>query len=88
MREKLGDVNAMEPSTKKVAGLGAAIDIPLSNVRASFVRSYYDAMSVLVSDAPMSNELAMILVMSTGPRVHARVGGLSIDDVIGVDGLK
>ena len=30
----------------------------------------------------------MILVMSTGPRVHARVGGLSIDDVIGVDGLK
>jgi len=45
-------------------------------------------MEVGCNDAPRANELAYILVMSTGPRVHSRSGGLEVADVKGEDGLK
>lgn len=88
MREKLGDVKAIVPSTKKVGGVGVRLDIPTTHINASFVRSHYDAMEVGVSDAPQADELVYALVMSTGPRIHARVGGLKADEIIGEDGLR
>jgi Amino acid synthesis len=45
-------------------------------------------MEVGVSDGPRADELALILVMTTGPRVHARVGGLEAKDIVGKDGLR
>lgn len=88
MREKLGDVKAIVPSTKKLGGVGVRLDIPTTHINASFVRSHYDAMEVGVSDAPQADELVFALVMSTGPRIHARVGGLKADEIIGEDGLR
>jgi hypothetical protein len=41
-----------------------------------------------LNDAPRADELVFILVMSTGPRIHARVGGLAAEDVEGKDGLR
>jgi hypothetical protein len=32
--------------------------------------------------------MALVLVMTTGPRIHARVGGLAAGDIKGVDGLR
>ncbi len=88
MREALGNARAIVPSTKKVGGLGARIDIPVTHINASYVRSHFDAMEVGVPDAPRADELALVLVMTTGPRVHARVGGLAAADVKGEDGLR
>lgn len=88
MRELLGDSKAIVPSTKKVAGPGAQLDIPLTHINASYVRSHFDAVTVGLNDAPRANELLLALVMSTGARVHERVGGLKADDVVGVDGLR
>ena len=88
MRELLGDAAAIVPSTKKVGAAGARLDVPITHINASYVRSHFDAMEVGLNDAPRADELAYILVMSTGARIHARVGGLKADEIIGKDGLR
>ncbi|UDQ88849.1 amino acid synthesis family protein [Xanthobacter autotrophicus] len=88
MREALGDAKAIVPSTKKVGGPGTRLDVPVTHVNASYVRSHFDAMEVGVSDAPKADEIALVLVMICGPRVHARVGGLAAEAIKGEDGLR
>ncbi|RWE34782.1 MAG: amino acid synthesis family protein [Mesorhizobium sp.] len=88
MRELLGNARAIVPSTKKVGGPGTRIDIPITHINASYVRSHFDAIEIGVGDAPRSDELAVILAMTTGARVHARVGGLAAADIKGEDGLR
>ena len=88
MREVLGDTRAIVPSTKKVGGVGARLDVPITHINASYVRSHFDAMEVGCNDAPKAGELALVLVMTTGARVHARVGGLAAADIKGEDGLR
>ncbi|WP_137932701.1 amino acid synthesis family protein [Mesorhizobium comanense] len=88
MRELLGNAKAIVPSTKKVGGPGTRIDIPITHINASYVRSHFDAIEVGVGDAPRSDEMAVILAMTTGARVHARVGGLAAADIKGEDGLR
>ena len=88
MRELLGDAKAIVPSTKKVCGVGARLDVPITHINASYVRGHFDAMEVGVNDAPRADELAVVLVMSTGARVHDRVGGLAVKDIKGEDGLR
>jgi hypothetical protein len=88
MRELLGDAKAIVPSTKKVGGVGARLDVPLTHINASYVRSHFDAMEVGCNDAPKADELAVILVMSTGARIHNRAGGLAAADIKGEDGLR
>jgi hypothetical protein len=88
MREILGDAKAIVPSAKKVGGPGARLDVPITHINASYVRSHFDAMEVGICDAPRSDEILLALVMTTGPRIHARVGGLHADDIKGEDGLR
>lgn len=88
MRELLGNARAIVPSTKKVGGPGTRIDIPITHINASYVRSHFDAIEVGITDAPRSDEMAVILAMTTGARVHARVGGLAAADIKGEDGLR
>jgi hypothetical protein len=88
MRELLNDSNAIVPSSKKVAGVGGRLDVPITHINASYVRSHFDSMEVGLNDAPKANEMALVLVMSTGPRIHDRAGGLAAKDIIGEDGLR
>ena len=88
MREVLGGAKAIVPSTKKVGGPGARLDVPVTHVNASYVRSHFDAIEVGIPDAPRANEMVVALVMTTGPRVHARAGGLAATDIKGEDGLR
>lgn len=88
MREVLGDAKAIVPSTTKLAGLGSRIDIPLHHVNAAYVRSHFDAIEFCAPDGPRDNEIAFILAMSTGGRVHARVGGLQVHEIKGEDGQR
>lgn len=88
MRELLGGAKAIVPSAKKVGGLGTRIDIPITHRDASYVRSHFDAIEVGVADAPRAGEIALILAATTGPRVHARVGGLAASEIRGEDGLR
>jgi len=88
MRELLGEAMAIVPSSKKVGGLGARIDVPIGHINAAYVRSHFDAMEVGLPDAPRADEILFALVMACGPRVHARMGGLTTADVKGEDGLR
>jgi hypothetical protein len=88
MREVLGGAKAIVPSTKKVGGPGTRLDIPVTHVDASYVRSHFDAIEVGITDAPRADELVVALVMTTGARVHARAGGLAVEDIKGEDGLR
>ena len=88
MREVLGDAKAIVSSTKKVGGPGTRLDVPLTHINASYVRSHFDAMEVGLADAPSSDEILLALVMTTGPRIHARVGGLKASEIKGEDGLR
>jgi hypothetical protein len=83
-----GNALAIVPSTKKVGGPGAALDVPLTHINAAYVRSHFDAMEVRVPGAPAADEIVFILVMSTGARVHARVGGLKAADIAQWNGLR
>ena len=88
MRQLLADSNAIVPSTKKVTGVGGRLDVPITHINASYVRSHFDSMEVGSNDTPRANEMVLALVMSTGPRIHNRAGGLDVADIIGKDGLR
>jgi hypothetical protein len=88
MREALGGAMAIVPSAKKVAGLGARLDVPITHINASYVRSHFDAMEIGVSDSPRADEILLALAMTTGPRVHDRAGGLRASEIKGQDGLR
>jgi hypothetical protein len=88
MREVLKGTKAIVPSAKKVGGTGARIDVPITHINASYVRSHFDSMEVGVNDAPRADEMLLALVMSNGPRIHSRSGGLEASDIKGEDGLK
>ncbi len=88
MRQVLGDPKAIVPSTKKVGGVGARLDVPVTHINASYVRSHFDSIEVGVNDAPRADELAYILVMTTGARIHSRSAGLDAADIKGEDGLR
>ena len=85
---QLGNALAIVPSTKKVGGPGATLDVPLTHINASYVRSHFDAFEVRVPGAPRPDEMVVILAMSCGPRVHARVGGLAADAIAKWDGQR
>ncbi|HET9537706.1 MAG TPA: amino acid synthesis family protein [Mesorhizobium sp.] len=88
MRERLGEAKAIVPSAKKVGAFGSRLDVPIGHINAAYVRSHFDAMEVGISDGPRPDEILFCLVMTTGPRIHARMGGLAAADVKGQDGLR
>jgi hypothetical protein len=88
MREVLGGAKAIVPSTKKVGPPGTKLDVPVTHINASYVRSHFDAIEVYVPGAPLADELVYVLVMTCGPRVHERVGGLRAGEIKGNDGLR
>jgi len=81
MRAALGKGTAIVPSTKKVAGIGARLDVPITHLEWSYVGSHYDAIEVGVPDGPKPDEMVVILAMAIGGRVHARLaGGFTLAD--------
>jgi len=83
-----GNALAIVPSTKKVGAPGTTLDVPLTHINASYVRSHFDAFEVRVPGAPKPDEMVLILAMSCGARVHARVGGLAADAIAKWDGQR
>ena len=59
---------ALVPSSKKMGGMGTAIDVPLGHKDAAFVRSHFDAMEARVSDAPRANEIVVAVVVTDSGR--------------------
>ena len=79
---------ALVPSSKKLGGVGSAIDVPLGHKDAAYVRSHFDAMEVRIADAPRSNEIVVAVVVADSGRPLPRVGGLTHQEAKGEDGLR
>lgn len=85
---EMGRALSIVPSTKKVGAPGTKLDVPLTHVTASYIRGHFDAIEVYVPGAPAADELVFILAMTTGARIHERVGGLKPEQISKFDGLR
>jgi hypothetical protein len=88
LRKVLGKGVALIPSSKKRGGPGVALDVPLGHKDAAFVRSHFDGMEVRIADAPRANEIVVAVAITDSGRPHPRVGGLTKNEIKGVDGLR
>src|SRR5881275_1220115 len=88
VRKVLGKGAALIPSSKKRSGPGTALDIPLGHKDAAFVRSHFDGMEVQINDAPRANEIMVAVAVTDSGRPLPRVGGLTVAEVKGEDGLR
>ncbi len=88
VREALGGGKAWIPSTGKRGGPGTCIDIPLAHKDALYVRSHYDTVSVTFTDAPGPDEIVIAVAVATRGRLHARLGGIKLHEIVGKDGLR
>ena len=88
MRVAAGGGKAWICHMAKRGGPGTIIDIPLAHKDALTVRSHYDAMTIMIPDAPLPDEIAITCVFTSGGRLNHRIGGHSVDKMIGKDGLK
>lgn len=88
MREVLGQPKAIVPAAKAVAATGYRLMVPLHYIHACYVRSHFNSMEVGIQDAPRPDEILFALVMGTGGRVHARLGGLTKEQVSVHDGQR
>ncbi len=87
VRDALGGGKAWISSMTKVGAPGTQIDVPMNCKDALYVRSHYDGMTLVLPDAPMPDEIALILCLANRGRLNARVGGLSHDQLKGENGL-
>jgi hypothetical protein len=88
MRNVLGEPKAIVPAAKAVANAGYRLMVPLHYIHAAYVRSHFNSMEIGIQDAPRPNEILFGLVMGTGGRVHARLGGLTKENVSVHDGQR
>jgi len=82
IRDAIGGGDAWISSFTKKGGPGTSIDIPMNHRDDVYVRSHYDGMSLVLPDAPMPDEIAVIFCLANGGRLNARVGGLTHDEVV------
>jgi hypothetical protein len=82
VRRAIGGGDAWISSFTKKGGPGTLIDIPMNHRHDIYVRSHYDGMSVVLPDAPMDDEIAVIFCIANRGRLNARVGGPTHDEAM------
>jgi hypothetical protein len=88
MRAVLTQAKSIVPAAKFVGTAGSRLHVPLHHIEACYVRSHFNTIEVSVADGPRPNELLFALGMSTGPRVHERLGGLRVEQISVGDGQR
>ena len=73
VRAAVGGGADIIPGTKKVAGPGAAITMPIGNKDDRWVFDDMDAIDLTIPDAPRPDEIVIALALSAGGRPNARV---------------
>lgn len=87
LRAGVGGGAAWVSSATKVGAPGVVLDVPLAYKDALYVRSHYDAATLYIPDAPHPDEIVVAIALSSGGRIHHRLGGLALADAKG-DGLR
>jgi hypothetical protein len=81
IRETIGGTQWIS-SVSKRCGPGTPVDVPLACKDELWVRSHYDTFTVMVPDAPLPDEIVVILAVASRGRIHARLGGLTRDEAL------
>ena len=77
VRSAVGGGESIIPSSKKSGGPGTRIDVPLCQKDNVWSVPELDAMEISLADAPGPNEMVIALVLTSGGRPLARIGGAS-----------
>ena len=59
---------------------------PLGHKDAAYVQPL--RMEVRLADAPRANEILVVIAVTDSGRPFPRVGGLTVDEIVGEDGLR
>ena len=73
VRAAIGGGADIIPGTKKVAGPGASITMPIGNKDDRWEFDDMDSAELTIGDAPRADEMVIAIVYSVGGRPHARV---------------
>ncbi|MBB1251079.1 amino acid synthesis family protein [Rhizobium sp. G21] len=79
---------ALVPSSKKRGGPGQTLDIPLGHKDAAYVRSHFDGMDIRLADSPRAGEIMVAVALTDSGRPLPRIGGLTVQEIEGKDGLR
>ena len=63
LRDAIGGAKAWISSMTKMGGPGTLIDIPMNHKDDVYVRSHYDGMSLVLTESPMPDEIAVNLLL-------------------------
>jgi hypothetical protein len=74
-RDAIGGASAWLPSVSKRCAPGTPVDVPLCFKDEVWVRSHYDSITVTVPDAPLDDEIVLIVALASRERLNARLGG-------------
>lgn len=88
LRSATGGGKALIASSKKLGSPGQVLDVPLGHKNAAYVRSHFDGVETWIADAPRRGEIMVAVAVTDSGRPHPRVGGLTVDEVVGEDGLR
>ncbi len=80
MRAALGGGKALIPSNVKLGAPGCTIDVPLGHKDEAWSFDHFDTLTMMVPDAPLPDEIVMIVALSDGARVDPRCGSGPIVD--------
>lgn len=72
VRGALGEATEIIPSTKKLAGPGASLAVPLTSKRSIWDFDHMDAAEISIGDAPHPDEIVVILALGIGGRPRKR----------------
>jgi hypothetical protein len=75
MRAAIGGGAALISSVVKVAAAGTPIDIPLGHKDDPWSFPHFDAITVMVADAPRPGEIVVAMALADGGRLWNRCGG-------------
>lgn len=73
VRSLVPQAKSIMPSAVKRAAAGSTIEIPLHSIADEWSFDHFDSFSLCVEDAPLANELMIILALANGGRPLARI---------------
>jgi amino acid synthesis protein len=77
IRSAIGGGAAVIPSTAKMGALGTLIDVPLGHRDSAWSFDEIDTMTLGLADAPLPDEIVLIIVVASAGRPNARISALA-----------
>ncbi|MBP0464513.1 amino acid synthesis family protein [Roseomonas sp. PWR1] len=73
LRAAIGGGAALIPSAAKMGAPGTALDLPLGHKDDAWSRGHFDAITVMLGDAPRAEEILVAIALADGGRVLHRI---------------